>query len=309
MFLATENRVSVGANSVPGGPILEIARLAPGFRSRVARELKNRRPSILNGGWEGFTESTPLWAEPPVTAPARGAVAIQEVGSRTNWIDRSGSPDAYAPLLKRNGKKVMYQFAFGDQTVPNPTSATLVRAGKLQDVTSYYRNDRTPTASSDPHGYLLDPRITGRVPAQQEFATFLSSGGASNPDPDGAGNVFEVPIADMSVLERLNYNAPLGKDAPPAETATDSRAAPAVRLRVRVTPRRLRSGRRVRLIVRVTSGGVAVRRARVSVGRHRARTNRAGRAFIRVRAPRAGKLRLTVRSGSRRATITLRVRH
>ena len=32
-----------------------------------------------------------------------------------------------------------------------------MRAGGLQDVTTFYRNDRTPTAGSNPHGFLLDP--------------------------------------------------------------------------------------------------------------------------------------------------------
>ena len=111
----------------------------------MTAELGNRRPSLLNGGISGcadgrpgFTESTPLYADPPVTAPAAGAGLIQETGARTNWIDRSGSPDVFAPLLRlrpptgQAAKKVIYQFAFGDQTVPNPTSATVMRAGHLQ---------------------------------------------------------------------------------------------------------------------------------------------------------------------------------
>ena len=314
MFMAAEPKVLVGASSVPGGPILEIARLAPGFRSKVARELKNRRPSVLNGGWEGFTESTPLFGAPAEVKPARGALAIQDVGSRTNWINRSGSPETYAPLLRLRPapgvppKKVIYQFAFGDETVPNPTSATLVRAGNLQDVTSLYRNDRTPTAGQNPHGYLLDPRITGRNLAQMMFSDFYTSLGERITDPDGAGNVFEVPIADFETLQQLNYALPESEGAPPAETAQDAASPPVVRLKVTVSPRTLRRGRRVRLRVRVTSGGKAVRRARVVVGRTRARTGRAGRATLRVRFRRAGRHRLTVRSGSRTTRVTLRVR-
>jgi hypothetical protein len=36
----------------------------------------------------------------------------------------------------------------------------LYRAGQLFDLVSYYRNDKTPTAGSDPHGFLLDPRLS-----------------------------------------------------------------------------------------------------------------------------------------------------
>jgi hypothetical protein len=218
MLMAADPSVRVGVLNVPGGPILEIARLSPGFRCDVTTELGRRVPSILNGGESGcddarmgFTESAPLYADPPVTAPAPGALVIQAVGARTNWIDRSGSPEAFAPLLRlrppagQGAKKVLYQFAYGDQTVPNPTSSTLMRAGHLRRVTTVYRNDLTPTAGSDPHGFLIDPRLTGRQMALVQVASFLSSGGATIVDPDGAGPVFEVPIADKAELERLNF--------------------------------------------------------------------------------------------------------
>ncbi|MBA3303876.1 MAG: hypothetical protein H0U26_08395, partial [Acidimicrobiia bacterium] len=85
------------------------------------------------------------------------------------------------------------------------TSATLARAGALLDVVTYYRNDRSPTALSDPHGFLLDPRLAGRQPGQQQIAEFLVSGGTSIIDPDGPGPVYETPIQDRAALERTNY--------------------------------------------------------------------------------------------------------
>ena len=151
------------------------------------------------------------YGDAPVTAPAAGALLIQATGARTNWINRSGSPEAFAPLLRlrppagQGAKKVLYQFAYGDQTVPNPTSSTLMRAGQLRDVTTLYRNDLTPTAGSDPHGFLIDPRITGRQLGQIQVATFLTSGGATIVDPDGSAPVFEVPIPDPATLQRLNF--------------------------------------------------------------------------------------------------------
>ena len=212
MVMATDPTLGVGALSVPGGPILDIARLSPGFRPEVARELGNRRPSLLNGGDAGFTESQPLYDMPPETNPAAGAVAIQNVGGRTNWLDRSGSPEAFAPLLRirpaegMGAKKVMYQFAFGDATVPNPSSATIMRAGGLRDVTTYYRNDLAATRIEDPHGFLLDPRIQGRQQGQLQIAEFVASGGTSIIDPDGAAPVFEVPITNPATLERCNFD-------------------------------------------------------------------------------------------------------
>lgn len=218
MLMGTDPLITFGALNVPGGPILEIARLSPGFRCEVTTELGNRRPSLLNGGnsgcadeRRGFTESTPLFAEPPETSPAPGAVAIQEVGARTNWINRSGSPEAFAPLIRLRPptgeapKRVMYQYAFGDETVPNPTSATIMRAGEFQDVTTFYRNDLTPTATTNPHGFLIDPRLTGRQSGQRQIAAFLESEGATIIDPDDGGPVFEVPITDPDDLEELNF--------------------------------------------------------------------------------------------------------
>jgi hypothetical protein len=210
--MATDPTLGVGVLNVPGGPILDIARLSPGFRPEVARELANRRPALLNGGDAGFTESQPLYDMPPETSPVPGALAIQAVGARTNWIDRSGSPEAFAPLLRTRpaegmpAKRVLYQFAFGDATVPNPTSATVMRAGGLRDVTTFYRNDLAATTLSDPHGFLLDPRIQGRQQGQLQVAEFLASRGTSIIDPDAAAPVFEVPITDPARLERCNFS-------------------------------------------------------------------------------------------------------
>jgi len=211
MFAAVENRIDSAAFTVPGGTVPEIARLAPAFRPVVAEELGNRDPDLLNGGVDGFTEDVPLFLDPPVTNLTDGAAEIQDVLGRFNWLSRSGSPDAYAPMLRKRPfpgqtpKKVLYQFAFGDQTVTNPTSATLMRAGEFQDVTTVYRNDLTPTAGQDPHGVLLDPRISGRQQAQQQFTEFLASDGTVISDPDGPLPVFEVPVNDPDILEVLNF--------------------------------------------------------------------------------------------------------
>jgi hypothetical protein len=218
MVMAADPHLSVGALNVPGGPILDIARLSPGFRGLVGAELHNRVPSLYacspnppsDSNCTGFDEQQPLYLDPPVTNPTSSALAIQQVGARVNWIDRLGSPEAFAPLLLPQNKKVIYQFAFGDQTVPNPTSATLMRAGGLQQRTSFYRHDKDSAATSNcnPHGFLLDPRISApaRTQAQLQIATFFQSNGASvlNPGP----TTWEVPIADPNTLETLNFPNP-----------------------------------------------------------------------------------------------------
>lgn len=310
MLMGTDQLVGAGLLNVPGGPILDIARLSPGFRDLVATELRNRLPSLLNGGREGFTESQPMYTDPPVTAPARGAVPIQDVGATSNWVNRPGSPEAFAPLLRLRpapgvpAKRVAYQIAFGDQTVPNPTSATLLRAGGLFDVTTFYRNDRTPTAGSNPHGFLLDPSITGRNLGQRQLVEFLASEGTSIIDPDGGGNVFETPVADPAALEKLNYELADAQEPPP-EAAVGG-------LRLSVSPRRVRAGRRVRISFRVTTvkGGRrrAVRRAVVRLAGLQVRTNSRGRASKTVRFRGRGSLDVVAkRRGLRAARVTVRV--
>jgi len=311
MLMGTDQLVGAGLLNVPGGPILDIARLSPGFRDQVATELRNRRPSLLNGGREGFTESQPLYVDPPMTTPVRGAVAIQDVGATTNWLNRPGSPESFAPLLRARpapgvgAKRILYQIALGDKTVPNPTSATLLRAGGLLDVATVYRNDRTPTAATDPHGFLLDPRLTGRNLGQRQAADFLASDGATITDPDGGGNVFETPVVDPLVLERLNYElAPARGESPP------ERARPGVRLRI--VPRRVRAGRRVRVrfVARTRASGRLrpVRGATVRAVGSRVRTNRRGRASLKLRFRRAGRVTvLATKPGFRAGRSSVRV--
>ena len=137
-------------------------------------------------------------------------MALQEFFGATNWYDRSGSPESFTPLLRLRPlpgvppKDLLFQTAYGDQTVPNPTAGTIYRAGQLFDLVTYYRNDRTPTYSSDPHGWLADPTLAGRTFGQLELTTFLSTGKAVDTNPVW----LEVPIADPSNTSCLHYPEP-----------------------------------------------------------------------------------------------------
>jgi hypothetical protein len=145
---------------------------------------------LLNGGFYGFTESLPLAGQPPVLNPARGALPIQEFLAEQTWLNRSGSPETFAPRAPDD--RVLVQIARGDETVPNPTSATLVRAGGLSPRTSLYRNDRTARSGDNPHGFLLDPTfLVGFTGGQTQMSTFLASGGRII-DPDGPIGIFQL---------------------------------------------------------------------------------------------------------------------
>ena len=210
-MLGVEPNIGTGVVNVPGGSIIEIARLSPTFRPLVELSLATRTPALLNGGVDGFTEDIPLRGQAPVTSPAPGAMAIQEVIDDTEWVSQSSNPVAWAPHLRLDplagvgSKHVIVQFARGDQTVPNPTATALIRAGHLQDRATFFRNDLAfaadPTLPKNPHTFLT--RIVGSTAlaaqiaaeAQTQIATFFTSDGATTIDPDGTGALFETPIA------------------------------------------------------------------------------------------------------------------
>jgi hypothetical protein len=219
LFLAVEPDVSVGVSNVPGGAAVEVTRLGV-FRPLVGLSLLFRVPSLINvGGPTGieFNENMPLRNQLLVINTVPGATAIQEVLENAEWVQQAGNPVAYAPHLRKApldgvpAKAVIYQFARGDKTVPNPTTTAILRAGDLADRATFYRNDiafedplRNPNGvevPDNPHVFLLFnpfffPNVAdvGLFGAQQQIAEFFATNGAVVIDPDGPGSLFEVPI-------------------------------------------------------------------------------------------------------------------
>lgn len=166
-------------------------------------------PSLINVGGITFNENMPLRNQPPVINNVPGAIEIQEVLENTEWVSQSGNPVAYAPHIRKDpledmpAKSVIIQFARGDQTVPNPTTTAILRAGDLADRATFFRNDLAFAANpvgvpKNPHTFLTRinvPAVAGiALGAQQQIAVFFASDGASVIDPDGPGPLFEVPI-------------------------------------------------------------------------------------------------------------------
>jgi hypothetical protein len=208
--------LKAGVVNVPGGSITEIARLSPSFRLLTAIALAPRGlinlPPVPNVPFPfnlRFDENQPLRDLPPVVNTVPGAMEIQRTLDRFQWVQQAGNPVSYAahirkqPLQGNPAKPVLVQFAKGDQTVPNPTSSALVRAGDLTDRTVYYRNDLAFAANAaipkNPHTFLTNLANAAAAPiavaAQQQIATFFVSRGTVVTDPDSAGPLFEVPIA------------------------------------------------------------------------------------------------------------------
>jgi len=202
-FVALEPHLVAGVANVPGGPIIEIARLSPSFRPLVGLALISRTPSLYNAVpdpfFTSFVENMPLRGEPIRIDTVPGASAIQELIDRNEWAQQSANPAALAPYVDH---PVIVQFAKGDRTVPNPTTSAILRAGDLAGRATYFRNDiagpgGTPLYTN-PHTFLTGigspATATAALQAQAQIATFFASNGALTIDPDGPGPVFEVPI-------------------------------------------------------------------------------------------------------------------
>ena len=221
-LLAVEPDVHAGVVNVPGGSITEIARLSPSFRPLVGLALIGRVPSLYNAvpnaSFTNFVENMPLSGLPPLVDTVPGADAIQRQLDWNIWAQAAADPAAYArhlraePLANVDPKAVIVQFAKGDMTVPNPTTTALIEAGGLADRATYFRNDLAFAGVPgytvrNPHTFLTNlAGVPGQfaIAAQQQIVAFLATNGGLTLDPDGAGPLFEVPIAGP-LPEGLNF--------------------------------------------------------------------------------------------------------
>ena len=225
-LLGIEPNIKAGVPNVPGGSIAEVARLGV-FRFLTAASLATRQPQLLNLPPTpnvpvpfnlNFNENMPLRDLPLVVNNVHGATAIAQVLDRFEWVQQSGNPVSYAPLIRKSplpgsaGKPVIVQFAKGDVTVPNPTTSAILRAGELQDRATYFRNDlafaASPGIPKNPHTFLTNIGIPAAAPyavaAQSQIAVFFASNGTLTIDPDGTSPFFEVPVV-LPLPEGLNF--------------------------------------------------------------------------------------------------------
>jgi hypothetical protein len=201
-LLGLEPTIRAGVPNVPGGPIVEIARLSPIFRPLVGIALFTRSPSLYNAvpnaNLTSFNENMPFRGDPLVVDSVAGAAPIQDYLDNSEWAQQSGNPEGWAPLITA---PVIIQFARGDQTVPNPTASRIIRAGNLGSRATLFRNDlahATFDTPKNPHTFLTNITGTGApfaIAAQTQIATFFATDGALTIDPDGAGPYFETPAS------------------------------------------------------------------------------------------------------------------
>ncbi|MDB5856097.1 MAG: hypothetical protein JWR22_4138 [Herminiimonas sp.] len=220
ILLGVEPNIKAGVPNVGGGSVTEVARLG-GFRPLVGISLVTRLPSLINiadPSGIAFNENIPLRNLPPLVDTVPGAMEISKVLDRFEWVQQAGNPVAYAPFIRKHplpgnaAKPVIFQFAKGDGTVPNPTTTAILRAGDLADVATIYRNDLVPHnvngVPKNPHTFLTNIGNLEAAPyavaAQTQIGVFFQSNGGTIIDPDGSGPIFETPITPP-LPETLNF--------------------------------------------------------------------------------------------------------
>ncbi|CAA9494854.1 MAG: hypothetical protein AVDCRST_MAG85-1413 [uncultured Solirubrobacteraceae bacterium] len=160
---------------------------------------------------------------------------------------------------------------------------------------------------------LRDGRVIATVPVSSDDFKHTM-------DVSGEGD-YRIQVMRGNAPDALTTPVRLGRPLPPVRRApspvepgpVSGSTTASVRkkrvLRVRVSPSRVRSGRRVRLRFRVTAGGRSVSGALLRFGNRKVRTSTKGTASLRVRITgRAGRrtVRATLR-GHRAGRATLRV--
>src|SRR5262245_54210939 len=172
---AVEPAIRACVINVAGGSMMEHTRLSGvAGRRREGLFLSTRSPSLLNSPGvnmlDGVELPGPYWFENkplrggspltvtltdgrvvtirgPVTNRVAGAMDIQRVQEWKEWCSLAGDPIAYAPHLRKRPlagvppKRVLVQFYRADRNFENPQSSALIRAGELQDRSTYYRHD------------------------------------------------------------------------------------------------------------------------------------------------------------------------
>jgi hypothetical protein len=242
LLLAIEPRVRAAVLNATGGPRTLSALSTGGNRRLFGLTLASRTPSLINAPGVTVIDQVPVPAAPlfnenlplrdgtpliveladgssriiqsPVMNSEPGAIGIQDYFERMEWVSQSANPVAYAPyfrkfpLLGMPAKRVIIQFAKGDQTVPNPATTAMLRAGSLADRATFYRHDlafeENPALGRNPHGFALLPGFGAIAQgAQEQIAVFFESDGelTIHPEPN---RFFEVGLV-APLPEGLNF--------------------------------------------------------------------------------------------------------
>src|SRR5262249_20076346 len=139
-----------------------------------------------------LADGTSAFIQSPVINTVQGAMEIQEVMERREWIMMAGEAVAYAPHLRKSplaggpAESMIIQVSQGGTNQLNSTTAAFLRAGDLADRATFYRHDlafaEDPTLDRNPHQFLI--RVVGNpgerriaLGYQSQIAAFFASDG------------------------------------------------------------------------------------------------------------------------------------
>jgi hypothetical protein len=210
---ALEPNIRAAAFNVGGGTVVDVARLQ---QPRLAADfyLGTHNPPLLNlpHGFphplnDDFNDNYVFRNQAPVVNSIPGAPEIQAAFEVAEWLNMHGEPLAYASKLTR---PVLFQFAKGDQEVPNPATSALIRTAGKQSSSRWLLFDTARKVASadlpeDPHRFLATPeiflspaRLSIAIAAQSQIAGFFQSNGTVIPD---ANEFLTPPFAGMTLFE------------------------------------------------------------------------------------------------------------
>jgi hypothetical protein len=213
LLTAVDPNVRAAVLNAGGGTVIHISNTSDQLHPLVREILALHMPSILNAGSD-FNANIVLRDQPVKVNTVPGAIDIQDYLERLEWLQAIGDPIPYAPHLKQSplpsvpSKRVLFQIARGDHTVPNPTNSNLIRAAGGQDSTVMYRHDMAKSVSvglaDNPHAFLVDIRspagLAVALAAQGQMAGYLNTDG--NQIPDANSTALEVLFLGKKVFER-----------------------------------------------------------------------------------------------------------
>jgi hypothetical protein len=213
LLTAVDPNVRAAVLNAGGGTVIDISNTSDQLHPLVREILALHMPSILNAGSD-FNANIVLRDQPVKVNTVPGAMVIQDYLERLEWLHAVGDPIPFAPHLKQSplpsvpSKRVLFQIAHGDHTVPNPTNSNLIRAAGGQDSTVMYRHDVAKSVSiglaDNPHAFLVDFRspagLAIALAAQGQMAGYLNTDG--NQFPDANSTALEVLFLGRKVFER-----------------------------------------------------------------------------------------------------------
>ena len=221
IFSALEPHVRASVLNVGGGSVEDIVRWSDSYHGLAAALLSARMPSLLNMG-NNFNDNYLFPYQPVKVNDVPGAIAIQNAFELYEWLESPGDPVYYAPHMTASMlpgvpyKRILFQFARGDQTMPNMATTRLIKAAN-HPTTWEYRHDIALADGLplpvDPHPFLALfiglsggmvnlPSLQGiliGLAAQQQVAGFFTADGMSAPDPNTflpsgiPQGLFEIP--------------------------------------------------------------------------------------------------------------------